>query len=94
MPQEELTVKFFNRGAGVALISSAADLDRILRGWLADRASYEHFREDFLKLRYEEDPTLNITELVDLAQEVSRTAYRPGPFPPKARKPGSAPTGP
>ena len=92
MPQEELTVKFFNRGAGVALISSAADLNRILGGWLADRASYNHFRDDFLKLRYEEDPTLVITELVDLAQEASHTAYRPGPFPPKLRKADTTPS--
>ncbi len=86
MPQEELTVKFFNRGAGVALINSAADFGRIIAGWLADRASYEHFRDDFLKLRYEEDPTIVITELVNLAQEASHTEYQPGSFPPKQRK--------
>ncbi len=85
MPQEELTVKFFNRGAGVALIHSAADLGRIIAGWLADRASYGRFRDNFLNLRYEEDPTLVITELVNLAQEVAHTEYRPGPFPPKPR---------
>jgi processive 1,2-diacylglycerol beta-glucosyltransferase len=90
MPQEELTVKFFNRGAGVALINNAADFSRIISGWLTDRSSYEHFREDFLKLRYEEDPTLVITELVDLAQEASRTEYQPGPFPPKPRKADTA----
>lgn len=86
MPQEELTVKFFNRGAGVALINSGADFGRIIAGWLGDRATYERFRDNFMKLRYEEDPTLVITELVDLAQEVSQTEYRPGPFPPKPRK--------
>jgi processive 1,2-diacylglycerol beta-glucosyltransferase len=86
MPQESLTVKFFSRGAGVEMIRNAADLGRIIGGWMADRSSYEHFRQDFLKLRYEENPTRLITELVDLAQEVSHTRYEPGPFPPKPRK--------
>jgi processive 1,2-diacylglycerol beta-glucosyltransferase len=86
MPQESLTVKFFNRGAGVEMIRNAPDLGRIIGGWMTDRSGYEHFRVDFLKLRYEEDPTLLITELVDLAQEVSHTRYEPGPFPPKPRK--------
>jgi len=83
MPQEALTVKFFKRGAGVELISQPADLGRIIRGWLEHRAGYERFREDFLRLRYEEDPTLVITELVNLAQEVASSHYQPGPFPPK-----------
>jgi processive 1,2-diacylglycerol beta-glucosyltransferase len=86
MPQESLTVKFFNRGAGVELVKNAADLGRIIGNWMADRSGYDRFRADFLKLRYEEDPTLLITELVDLAQEVSHTHYEPGPFPPKPRK--------
>jgi processive 1,2-diacylglycerol beta-glucosyltransferase len=94
MPQESLTVKFFNRGAGVELIDRPADLGRIIAGWLTDRARYERFRDDFMKLRYEEDPTLLITELVDLAQEVSRTEHRPGPFPPKPRRAAGEGTGP
>jgi processive 1,2-diacylglycerol beta-glucosyltransferase len=43
-------------------------------------------RTNFLKLRYEEDPTLVVRELVDLAQEVSGTALQAGPFPAKPRK--------
>ncbi|HEY8996044.1 MAG TPA: glycosyltransferase [Lacunisphaera sp.] len=86
MPQESLTVKFFSRAAGVELIKDSADLGRIVGGWMADRSGYERFRENFLKLRYEENPTRLITELVDLAQEVSHTRYEPGPFPPKVRK--------
>jgi processive 1,2-diacylglycerol beta-glucosyltransferase len=86
MPQEALTVKFFSHGAGVELIKSPADLNRVMQNWMAYPASYQQFRKDFLKLRYEEDPTKVITELVDLAQEVSHTTYRPGPFPQKPRK--------
>ncbi|AOS44920.1 Processive diacylglycerol beta-glucosyltransferase [Lacunisphaera limnophila] len=86
MPQESLTVKFFNRGAGVPLIDRPADLGRVVAGWLADRSSYVRFRDDFRNLRYEEDPTLVITELVNLAQEVAHTNHRPGPFPQKPRR--------
>jgi len=86
MPQEELTVKFFHRGAGVEKIGNAEDFGRIIDSWMAYRPSYEHLRENFLKLRYEEDPTVIIAELVDLAQEASGTSLKPGPFPPKPRK--------
>lgn len=85
MPQESLTVKFFTRGGGTEVVQTPADLGRLVRGWLDSRAAYDRYREEFLKLRYEEDPTLVITELVNLAQEVSRTQYEPGPFPPKPR---------
>jgi len=86
MPQEKLTVKFFQRGAGVELIAAAGDFSRIIDGWMADRGRYENLRANFLRLRYEEDPTLVFRELVDLAQEASGTALQPGPFPPKLRK--------
>lgn len=94
MPQESLTVKFFSRGAGAQLIGAPADLGRIVGGWLEYRAGYERYRDDFLRLRYEEDPTLVITELVNLAQEVSHTDCRPGPFPPKPRPGADGGTGP
>lgn len=87
MPQEELTVKYFRNGDGAELIASAADFSRVVDGWMANRRSYDRVRMNFLKLRYEEDPTMVITELVDLAQEASGTALRPGPFPPRPRKP-------
>ena len=82
MPQEELTVKFFQRGAGVGLIADADDFGRLIDAWMADRSGYEHLRENFLKLRYEEDPTVVVEELIDLAQEASGTSLKPAPFPP------------
>lgn len=85
MPQESLTVKFFKNGAGVELIEQPADLGRIVESWLIHPQGFEKYRNDFLRLRYEEDPTLVITELVNLAQEVSHTDYQPGAFPPKPR---------
>jgi processive 1,2-diacylglycerol beta-glucosyltransferase len=91
MPQESLTVKFFSRGAGTQLLGSPADLGHIVGGWMESRAVYERYRDEFLKLRYEEDPTVVITELVDLAQEVAHTNYQPGPFPPKPRSGESQP---
>ena len=92
MPQEELTVKFFRNGDGAELISNAADLGRIIEAWMADRGSYDSLRGRFLKLRYEEDPTVVIKELIDLAQEVAGTSIEPGPFPPKPRKGGGTST--
>jgi processive 1,2-diacylglycerol beta-glucosyltransferase len=92
MPQEALTVKFFSRAAGVELVREPADFRRIIDGWMANRDEYRRLRENFLKLRYDDDPTLVITELVNLAQEVSHTSYRPGPFPPKPQAIGPAPS--
>jgi processive 1,2-diacylglycerol beta-glucosyltransferase len=86
MPQEELTWKFFRNGAASEKIEDASDFARIVDTWMADPAAYAATRENFLKLRYEEDPTLVVRELVDLAQEASGTNLQPGPFPPKPRK--------
>jgi processive 1,2-diacylglycerol beta-glucosyltransferase len=81
-----LTVKFFQRGAGVSRIANASDFGRLIESWMSYPASYELLRDNFLKLRYEENPTVVIQELVDLAQEASRTNLKPGPFPPKVRR--------
>ena len=58
----------------------------MIDSWVQDRTVYERLRDNFLQLRYDEDPTLVVTELIDLAQEVSGTQLQPGPFPPKPRK--------
>lgn len=92
MPQEELTVKYFRNGAGAELIANAADFGRVLDTWMDNPRSYDRLRANFLKLRYDEDPTLVIRELVDLAQEASGTDLQPGPFPPKLRKGGGTVT--
>ena len=86
MPQEELTVKYFRNGEGAELIGNAADFGRIIDAWMANRRNYDRLRVNFLKLRYDEDTTLVVTELVNLAQEVAGTSLEPGPFPPKPRK--------
>lgn len=82
MPQEELTWKFFRNGAGAQKIGSAADFAAIIDRWMADPAAYAHTRQCFLALRYEEDPTLLIDELVDLANEVAQVPLTRQPFPP------------
>ncbi len=87
MPQEELSVKFFRNGGGAELIANAGDFGGLIAAWMADRRNYGRLRENFLKLRYEEDPTVVIAELVGLAQEVSGTQLKPGPFPPRPRRP-------
>jgi processive 1,2-diacylglycerol beta-glucosyltransferase len=86
MPQEELTVKFFRNGEGAELIGNAADFGRIIASWMENRGHYDRLRTNFLKLRYEEDPTTVVKELVNLAQEASGTHLEAGPFPPRPRK--------
>lgn len=85
MPQEELTVKFFRNAQAAELIADADDFAAILARWMDDRRSYERLRRRFLDLRYEENPTHVIEELVDLAQEVSGTHLRARPFPPRRK---------
>jgi processive 1,2-diacylglycerol beta-glucosyltransferase len=82
MPQEELTWKFFRNGAASEKIEDAGDFARIIDSWVADPAAYERFRNNFLELRYEEDPTILIDELVDLANEVAGVKLERHPFPP------------
>ena len=82
MPQEELTWKFFRNGAQSEKIESAADFARIIDRWMHNPAAYTLEREKFLQLRYEEDPTVIIEELVGLANEVAGAKLRRRPFPP------------
>ena len=86
MPQEELTAKYFRNGDGAEFITNAVDFSHIIAAWMSSRPKYDRLLANFLKLRYEEDPTVVVAELVDLAQEASGTALRPGPFPPRPRK--------
>jgi processive 1,2-diacylglycerol beta-glucosyltransferase len=82
MPQEALTWKFFRNGADSEKIESAADFARIIDRWMADPAAYSRAKEKFLALRYDEDPTLLIDELVGLANEVARAKLDRTPWPP------------
>jgi processive 1,2-diacylglycerol beta-glucosyltransferase len=82
MPQEELTWKFFRNGAASEKIESATDFARLIDQWMADPATYETARANFLKLRYEEDPTLLIDELVGLANEAAQSKLKRRVFPP------------
>jgi processive 1,2-diacylglycerol beta-glucosyltransferase len=82
MPQEELTWKFFRNGAASEKIESAADFALIIDRWMADPAAYSEVRKNFLKLRYEEDPTLLIDELVALGNEVARVKLKRQLWPP------------
>ena len=81
MPQEELTWKFFRNGAASEKIEDADDFARIIDAWMADPAAYQRVREHFLKLRYEEDPTVLIDELVNLANEVAGAKLKRRPWP-------------
>ncbi len=82
MPQEELTWKFFRNGAASEKIEDASDFGRLIDRWMADPAIYTKVRENFLKLRYEEDPTLLIEEVVGLANQVAEVKLKRLPFSP------------
>ena len=82
MPQEELTWKFFHNAAACEKVESAAEFATLLDQWMADGSAYARLRERFLKLRYVEDPTVVIDELVALANEPVRTKLKRRTFPP------------
>ena len=86
MPQEELTWKFFRNGAASEKIEDARDFARIVDTWMQDPSTYAQVRENFLKLRYEEDPTLLIDELVALGNEVASAKLKRRLFPPEKSK--------
>lgn len=81
MPQEQLTWKFFRNGAGSEKIESVGDFARIINAWMADATVYPRVREKFLTLRYDEDPTLLIDEIVNLANDVAKTKLKRRAFP-------------
>lgn len=82
MPQEQLTWKFFRNGAGCHKIENTEEFTAIVDRWMTDPKAYPLDREHFLQLRYEEDPTVIIDELVDLANEVTKAKLRRRAFPP------------
>jgi processive 1,2-diacylglycerol beta-glucosyltransferase len=82
MPQEELTWKFFRNGAACSKVGSAADFAAILKSWLKDPDAYARAHDRFLHLRYEEDPTVLIDELISLANSVAHAQLTRRPFPP------------
>jgi processive 1,2-diacylglycerol beta-glucosyltransferase len=87
MPQEELTWKFFRNGAGSQKVESGADFSRLIDAWMQNPAAYTLAREKFLRLRYEEDPTLLIDELVGLGNEVAKAQLERHPFETPASSP-------
>jgi processive 1,2-diacylglycerol beta-glucosyltransferase len=82
MPQEELTWKFFRNGAASEKIEDADDFAHIIDTWMADAAAYQGVKDNLLKLRYVEDPTILIDEVVSLANEVAGAKLKRRAFPP------------
>ncbi|RME69434.1 MAG: hypothetical protein D6781_08590 [Verrucomicrobia bacterium] len=76
MPQERLTAKFFLQDDAAVKISEADDLRVILRQWRDHPESFEQLRQRFLGLRYEEDPTLVIRDLINLAREAATASVK------------------
>jgi len=82
MPQERLTVKFFRNGAGAEVVSNGAHFRDLIDRWMGEPGAYPRALANFLQLRYEEDPTVLIQELVGLAEEVSGIKLTRQPVPP------------
>jgi processive 1,2-diacylglycerol beta-glucosyltransferase len=74
MPQERLTAKFFTQDRASVVISGADDLDRLLARWRAEPAEFEAMRQRFIGLRYDDDPTVVVGELVALARAAAAGA--------------------
>jgi processive 1,2-diacylglycerol beta-glucosyltransferase len=87
MPQEELTWKYLRNGAASDKIENGEDFDRIIGAWLSDPEAYVRMRDNFLRLRYEEDPTILIDELVGLAAKISDEKPARLPFRPHSAAP-------
>jgi len=87
MPQESLTWKFFRNGAGSRKVASAEDFAEIFDRWMADPSEYQTYREKFLQLRYEEDPTVLIDELVGLAWQAGGGTLHRHPYQPRVKLP-------
>jgi processive 1,2-diacylglycerol beta-glucosyltransferase len=71
MPQEELTWKYLRNAAASEKIENGADFERLIELWMREPSTYIQMVENFMKLRYEEDPTILIDEVVALAASVS-----------------------
>ena len=82
MPQEELTWKFFHNGAASEKIENGAAFAALLDSWMANPAAYERAKAEFVGLRYHEDPTAIIDEIVALANEVAQVPLQRHPFSP------------
>ncbi len=89
MPQERLTVKFFRNGGAAEMVQSGAQFQALIDRWMADDSSYRQLCERTLAVRYEEDPTHLIAQLVGLAQEAAGVTLTPRPFPPPANGNGN-----
>jgi len=85
MPQERLTVKFFRNGAGAEVVSNGGQFRALIDRWMEDPTAYRRALGDFLNLRYEEDPTALVEELVGLAEQAAggvKLVRQPFPPPP------------
>ncbi|WP_404422400.1 glycosyltransferase [Nibricoccus sp. IMCC34717] len=83
MPQESLTWKFFRNGAESPLIASASDFERLMDRWMANPREYTDYAARFNQLRYEEDPTLVIDEIVTLGASAAGISLKRHAYPPK-----------
>lgn len=82
MPQESLTLKFFRNGEGAAFVSNASEFRKLIDLWMSDPGAYQELRRNFLRLRYDEDPTLVVDELVSLGAVAAGSSPERRPWPP------------
>ncbi len=78
MPQESLTVKFFERGAACPIIDSVQSFRAVMESWINEPGAFAEAKARFEAIRYEEDPPVLIHEIVGLGYDA---AGLPRPFP-------------
>lgn len=68
MPQEKLTVKYFMNAHAAAKISSPEDFEKLLVSWYRSPERFYQMRDRFRELAFEQEPSLAVQELVELAK--------------------------
>lgn len=75
MPQERLTVKFFEQDGAGARIASARDFEKLLADWYRAPQRFSELKRRFCALRFVDDPADTTRRLVELAREAAGVGF-------------------
>ena len=77
MPQEKLTAKYFLQDESAEIISTPADLERLLMEWSRFPERFRDLKRRFRNMRFKDRPSEVIYDLVDLAHDALPVRERP-----------------